>query len=92
MPDSTESRLARIEEQLRTIHEDLHEQREAGKTDHHRLRSVEQAVALLVNSAMDDARFVESGRRRIELRMQVLTAVVAFAALVEPFLYAIAHR
>ena len=92
MPDSAESRLARIEEQLRTIHEDLHEQREAGKTDHHRLRAVEQAVALLVNSAKEDARFVESGRRRIEVRMTILTAVVAFAALVEPFLYGLAHH
>ena len=92
MPDSAESRLARIEEQLRSIHDDLHEQRESGKADHHRLRAVEQSVALLVNSAREDARFVETGRKRIELRMQVLTAVVAFAALVEPFLYALVHH
>lgn len=83
-------RIARLEQAVDDLRSDVESVREAVAADHHRLRNTEAAVNMMLE-AHKKARDAEDRQyRRVELRLQVLTAVVAFAALAEPFIYKLA--
>lgn len=92
MPPSDAERLATIEQVLRDMGSDFTELRDLRRDDHHRLRDVESAVTLLTEANKQAQRSTSDRQRRLELRTEVLAVVVGFAALVEPFLYALVHH
>lgn len=92
MPPSDAERLATIEQVLRDMGGDFQELRDLRREDHHRLRDVESAVSLLTDASAQSRRSTDERQRRLELRTEVLAVVVGFAALVEPFLYALVHH
>lgn len=55
-----------------------------------RLHQVEGLTGALVDAQKERRREADNRQRRLEIRLQVLTAVVAIAAVCEPFLYHLA--
>jgi len=76
-------------ERLEGVRQDVAELREAQREDHHRLRSVESAVKQMIDAQQVNRRGEERQYRRLEVRVQVLTLAVGFAAIVSPIVVAI---
>lgn len=89
MPESEGVTIGVLVERLKGVREDMAELRQAQREDHHRLRSVEAAVQLMVDSQATNRRSEERQYRRLELRVQVLTLAVGFAAIASPIIVAI---
>lgn len=85
VPDG--ERLARLEEQVRGVREDMTELTQETQRTRRRLHDLEGIAGALVDT--NTARHNEAVKRdkRMGIRIQALTAVVAGAALFEPFLY-----
>lgn len=84
-------RIATNEQAIRDLREDLADIRQAAREDHHRLRDVEATVALLIDTHKQARRAEEAQYRRLELRIQWLTTVIAFAAVAGPLIVAFVH-
>lgn len=84
-------RVARNEQAISDLRADIVEIRSAQRDDHHRLRDIEAAVNLLVESQKQARRAEETQYRRIELRLQALTAAVAFAGAIFPIVVIVTH-
>jgi hypothetical protein len=69
--------------------DDVTELRDTRKEDHHRLRSVEATVNLLLDAQQDARRAEARQYQRLELRIGVLTVVLAAAAVVVPIVVAV---
>lgn len=92
MQHSDPERLATVEQAIRDIREDIADVRTAARDDHHRLRDVEAAVALMLEAHKEARRAEDKQYRRLELRIQVLTAIVGLAAVVSPLSVLLAHH
>lgn len=90
MPEPAE-RIAALEQSHADLREDVRELREALRSDHHRLRDVEAASALMLEASKESRRAEENRSRRLELRVQWLTIVVGVAAVVSPLVAAGVH-
>lgn len=85
-------RLARLETQLVDVRDELDRHlHDAGLRDG-RLRELEQTVALMIDLQKQARRQEERQYRRLELRLQWLSAAIALAGLVLAFGLAFAHR
>jgi hypothetical protein len=73
-------RLATIEQVLKDVRDDIHDVREEQKEDHHRLRNVEEATTQLVGEHKRTQERRELEMRRLGVRIQWLTLVVALAS------------
>ena len=80
-------RLARLEEQVRGVRKDVNELTSETQRARKRLHDLEGIAGALADA--NTARHHEAVKRdkRMGIRIQALTAVVAGAALFEPFLY-----
>lgn len=85
-------RIATLEQVARDLRDNLEDVRRMQREDHHRLRAVEAAVALLVDSSNDARQTLAVRQRSLEVRLQVLTVIVAVAALGIPVIYALIHH
>ena len=90
--DGLESKVAENTEAIRGLREDVHELRDDHKDDHHRLRTLEAAVKKLVDASNDARRSEQNSMRRVEIRIQWLTASVALATVVVSILLAVIHH
>ena len=79
-----------MEEQLRGVREDVSELVAESQRNRRRLHDLEGVTGALVSADTQRKRDDRRKQERLEIRLQVLTAVVAVAAVVEPFLYHIA--
>ena len=91
MPQSDAERIATVEEAVRDLRGAVADIRQAAREDHHRLRDVEAAVALILEAHKDARRAEETQYRRLEMRIQWLTAVVGLAALAGSLIVAFVH-
>lgn len=80
MPDERE-RIARNEQALSDLRADIAEIREAMRSDHHRLRSVESSVSLMIDAQKRARRAEALQYRRVELRLQWLALSVGVGGL-----------
>lgn len=80
-------RIAVLETKLDELRTDVQQLTSEERRTRRRLHDLEGVTGLLVDQ--ENARRVATGerQRRLELRIQVLTVVVAVVALAEPFLY-----
>jgi hypothetical protein len=80
-------RIATVEQIARDIRDDQRafgvEQERARK----RLHELESTVQGLVIAASADAQLTRRRQRALEIRLQILTVVIALAAIFEPFIY-----
>ena len=91
MPTEGE-RLARVEQAIADIRGDITDRKEIEERTRKRLHDIEGILGLLVDQ-QKQARLQESAQyRRLEIRMQLLTLVIALAAFAEPFLYHAANH
>jgi hypothetical protein len=89
---SDAERLATIEQIVRELRGDIQDRiHEEGRT-RDRLHKIEGLVGMMVEHEKLSRRDTETRQRRLELRMQMLAAAVAIAALLEPFLYHFAQK
>ena len=73
-------RLAAVEQTIKDMRREFDSHLDDAQRRHNRLREMEQAILLLVE-AQKNARAAESKQyRRVEVRLQILTVAVAFAA------------
>jgi DNA repair exonuclease SbcCD ATPase subunit len=79
-----------LAERITGVREDLAELVTEMQRARQRLHRVEGLTGMLVDKEKQRASETQTRQRRLELRIQVLTAVVAVAAFAEPFLYHIA--
>jgi hypothetical protein len=77
---SDAERLATIEQVLRDVREDVHDLAALRKEDHHRLRAVETAAGLLVDEQKQAAVRRDYELRRLGVKVQWLTLVVAIGS------------
>jgi hypothetical protein len=84
-------RLATLEEQIKGLREDVSAMTAESSRTRTRLHELESTQRGLVLQAEAEKAGVSYRQRRLEVRVQVLTAVIAAGALIEPFLYASIH-
>jgi type VI protein secretion system component VasF len=70
-------RLARLEEKLSGVVDDLGELRQIRKDDHHRLRSVEASVSMMLEQQRDARKAEQRQYDRLVLWLQVAAVLVA---------------
>jgi len=85
-------RIARNEQAITDLREDVRDIRTSATSDHHRIRNVEDAVNLLLEAQKQARRAEHTQYRRLEVRVQWLTLVVAFAAVIGPLIVAFVNR
>ena len=91
MPTEGE-RIARVEQQIIDLRGDIADRKNEEERTRKRLHDVEGVLGLLVDQ-QKQARAQEAAQyRRLEIRMQLLTLVIALAAFAEPFLYHAANH
>ena len=86
MPTEGE-RLASVEQQIIDLRGDIADRKSEEERTRKRLHDIEGIMGLLVDQQKRNREQEATQYRRMELRLQVLTIVIAFAALAEPFLY-----
>ena len=86
MPTEGE-RLAKVEQQLVDLRGVIDDRKGEEERTRKRLHDIEGVLGLLVDQQKRNREHEATQYRRVEIRMQVLTVVIAFAALAEPFLY-----
>ena len=85
-------RLAAVEQTLKDMRREFDSHLDDATRRHNRLREMEQAILLLVE-AQKNARHAEASQyRRVEVRLQTLSVVVALSALVLSVVIAVAHH
>lgn len=89
MPGPEGVTIGVLVERLEGVRKDVAELRREQREDHHRLRGVESSVKQMIDAQRDNRRGEERQYRRLELRVQVLTVAVGFAAILSPILVAI---
>lgn len=89
MPESVESRVAALTQRVEDLAGVIEEVRMATREDHHRLRNVESAVSRMIDAQKAAREGEREQYRRLGIRMQVLTLVLAAAAVVVPIVVAI---
>lgn len=77
MTPSDAERLATIEQVLRDVRDDVHGLGELRKEDHHRLRAVETAAGLLLEDQKQATLRRDYELRRLGVKVQWLTLIVA---------------
>lgn len=86
MPTDGE-RLATVEAILQELRGDMSTFTEEQHRTRERLHKLEGITGLMVNAEKRQRETAAARQRRIEVRLQVLTVVVAVAALLGPFAY-----
>ena len=86
MPTEGE-RLASVEQQIIDLRGDIADRKHEEERTRKRLHDIEGVMGLLVDQQKRNREQEAKQYRRVELRLQALTIVIAFAALAEPFLY-----
>lgn len=79
-----------LAERIAGLRHEVSELAEEGKRTRTRLHNLEGFAAAYLDQQRENRRGEERQYRRLELRLQVLTIVVAFAAIVVPLLVALA--
>lgn len=79
-----------LAERLEAVKADVAELATEQRRTRERLHQVEGLTGTLVDQDKTRRRDDDRRQRRLEVRLQVLTAVIAAAAFVEPFLYHLA--
>ena len=92
MPESIESRVAVLSQRVTDLVDDIDELKESIRSYHHRLRAVETAVSLLVDSQKDARRAEQSQYRRLELRLQGLAVAVTLAGVLISVVLIVIHH
>jgi hypothetical protein len=77
---SDQERLATIEQVLRDVRDDLRDLRDEQKADHHRLRTVEGSLLLLVDEHKQTRERRDYQLRRLGIKVQWLTLAVALGS------------
>lgn len=90
MPSDPE-RIATIEQIVLEIRGDILERKDEEGRTRDRLHKLEGLVGMMVERDKDVKVATEVRHRRMELRVQMLTATVAVVGIVEPFLYHLAQ-
>lgn len=80
-------RIASVEQQIIDLRGDIADRKHEEERTRERLHKVEGAMQRLVDIQTDARKQEATQYRRLELRMQALTLVVAFAAMLEPVAY-----
>lgn len=83
-------RLATVEAVLHELRGDVSDLRTESQRTRGRLHDLEGLAATLVDQERTRIRVTKEQQARMRSRLEVLTVVVAFAALLEPFLYHLA--
>lgn len=91
MPPSEAERIATNEQAIRDLRGDIADIRQAARDDHHRLRDVEAAVALMLDAHKQARSAEEAQYRRLEMRLQWLTAAIALGTVTGPLIVAFVH-
>ncbi len=86
MPEERE-RIAALEQQIIDLRGDIADRKHEEERTRDRLHKVEGLLAMLVDAQKQARRQEERQYDRLNLWLKVLTAAIATAALVEPFLY-----
>lgn len=81
-----------MEEQLRGVREDLKELTAEQRRARDRLHKIEGLQAMLVNVNKQRQGETEKRQHRLEWRMQILTVVIAIAAIVVPVMLVLLTR
>ena len=89
MPTEGE-RLATVEAVLQELRGDVGDLRQESQRTRGRLHDLEGLASTLVDQERVRIRVTKEQQARMRTRLEVLTVVVAFAALLEPFLYHLA--
>lgn len=85
-----DARLARVEERLEGVREDLATLVSEVGRSRTRLHDLEGIAATLVSQERQRNRDTRTHQRRMEMRLQVLMALVALVSVVEPLVFHIA--
>ncbi len=86
MPEERE-RIARLEQQITELFGDIADRKHEEERTRDRLHKVEGLLGMLVDQQKQNRVQEANQYKRMELRLQLLTAVIAVAAILEPFLY-----
>lgn len=86
MPEERE-RIAALEQQIIDLRGDIADRKHEEERTRDRLHKVEGLLGMLVDQAKQNRQHEANQYRRMELRLQALTVVIALAAILEPFLY-----
>lgn len=89
MDDTNGVAIARLQEQLAGLREDVQAMTAEQARTRTRLHNVEGLTGALVDAAKQRAQETENRQRRIEVRTEVLAVVVAVAAFIQPFIFLI---
>lgn len=84
MPERELERLARLEEQVRGVREDIAELVAEAQRGRVRLHNLEGIAGSFVDIQKENRRKEADQYRRLELRIQVLTLIVGMAAVLAP--------
>jgi len=85
-------RLAAVEQTVKDMRREFDSHLDDAQRRHNRMREMEQAILLLVE-AQKTARSAEATQyRRVEVRLQVLTVVIAVAAFALSLSIALVHH
>ena len=86
MPTDGE-RLATVEAVLRELRGDMRDLNDETQRTRKRLHDLEGTTGMLVDQEKKRREATQTRQRRLEVRIQILTVVIACAALFEPVLY-----
>jgi hypothetical protein len=86
-----DARIARVEQLLADLKDDVREMRDETLRTRGRLHDLEGIAGVLVEQEKLRRRATQLRDKRFGQRLQVLTVVVALATLAEPFLYHLAN-
>lgn len=89
MPDSEGARIARLEERVNGVRVDMSELVAEQLRHRTRLHNLEGICATFLDQQRENRRGEARQYRRLELRLQVLTVVIAIAAIATPIVIAI---
>ena len=87
---TSDARLARLEEQVSGLREDASDVKGEMQRTRKRLHDLEGLAGTLVDQERARIQATRAQQEAMRVRLQVLTVVVACAALFEPFLYHLA--
>ena len=91
MPGEPVERLARVEQQLGDLRREFDKRMRDADERSDRVRELEAAMKLLLQAQKVAREQEDRQYRRLELRIQILTLVVGFAAVVSPVVAVYAH-
>jgi len=89
VPDSEGARIARLEERVAGVREDMGDLVAEQLRHRTRLHNLEGIIATFVDQQRENRRGEARQYRRLEVRMQVLTIAVAIGAIFAPIVVAI---